>query len=310
MAPPCLALSLEEVVGKAQADGKPLFVLATSRGCPPCSKLKYRLENERELRELLRRYTSIHLDIHSADFRTWSRTYRPRRSAVPMIFIVSSKGEVIYNDSGAPSGRQLPDLLKRGLRRNDSRVQEDRPEPSGEQWRAVANAAELVDQAKYAGAIQVLAPYLSEPPAPSSPAAEHDDSLAAVTSRLVQMGRERLASGQRALEDERTRLHGMLAILKARRIFGTLPELKDPFEEACQRLHEDPRTSELVPQVEWIDRGRASEQSGDYAAAMETYRQVAETFPETLGARLCRLRVQQIVGQRVAAQPDAPQSSR
>jgi hypothetical protein len=263
--------------------------------------LKRRLETDNDLQNLLDQYVAIHFDTEDPAFAEWSRKYPPRSAMVPMLFIVSSSGQVLYNNSGAPSGPQLPGLLQRGLQEN-RRVAEAKSLEAAKQRRLIANAAAaLVEQQKYGEAIGVLKPLLTKQ-TPVTPMADGDDGamLVELHSRLQQLGHTHLDKAKRYLADEQHRLFGLLALAKTRRIFGDLPGLSAAVDGLLEQVRQDPQLASGLSQAELIDRGRAAEQAGDPEAAIEIYEQVAAAYRGSLAERLCEVRIKQLTNEKVA----------
>jgi hypothetical protein len=304
---PCPAASLEEAIALSKNQGDPLFVVVTGPYCVPCKVLKHRLETEEPIRKLLDGYVGIHFDQSDPAYETWIRKYPPRGNAVPMLFIVSSTGRLIYNDSGAPRGDQLAQILKEGLRENAAL----RKAASQQGWRkrkeAVSKAAKLIDSERYAEAIRTLKPHFKAPPqTPAAGDIATNPSVAELKSRLQQRGRAELDSARQYIASDEKRLFGLLALAKTRRLFADLPEVADEIDGVWSEIRQNERHQTMLEQVDLIDRGRAAEQSGDYAAAATCYREVMDEHPDSLAAKLCSVRVHQIRGAErveIAAEP-------
>ena len=109
---------LEEAVTKARRSGMPLFVVGSGENCPHCKTLKSRLESEDELKDLLKKYVPLTIDVEDPEYLVWSSLFKPSSNGIPIIFIVTSKGEQIYNRSGVPQGEELKKLLLMGIEKN------------------------------------------------------------------------------------------------------------------------------------------------------------------------------------------------
>jgi hypothetical protein len=267
--------------------------------------LKHRIETEESLQELIEQFVCIHLDVNDPAFQQWSQKYPPRSSMVPMVFIVSSSGQAIYHDSGAPSSARLAEILRQGLRENSTHLEVQLARVAQQRQLAARKAADLVDQREYREAIQVLKPYFSDDQHSQTGAAAAEDSLGAVRSRLRQLGRTYLEKASKYLSDDQNQLFGLLALAKTRRVFGELPELTAQADQLFQQVQQDSEMTDELSQAELIDRGRAAEQSGDYTAAMAIFRQTAAAYRGTLAERLCAVRLKQLAGLQVAARPDS-----
>jgi thioredoxin-related protein len=302
----CGASRLDQAIAKSKETGAPMFVLVTSPYCVPCATLKRRLETEEEVQGLIGQYVGVHFDMSDPVFRQWTEKYKPRNPMVPMIFVVSSTGQLIYNDSGAPPGQKLVKLLRYGLRQNANQAKEaESPEKAEMKWRAVDKAARSVEAKQYGEAVRTLKPYLSEDgdqAAAGDPSAE--EPLAALRAQLRQVGQAHLDYAKTKLASEDKQLYGFLALAQTRRMFGELPELADEIEELHRQFREDEQKAEWFDQVTTIDRGRAADQAGDYRSAIARYREVMAKYPDAKASQMCAIRLQQIMGQRTASNSD------
>jgi len=78
-------------------------------------RLKKELTTNPELRQLLlAQYVPLELKVGSRDHQRWSQFYKPGKG-IPMIHIVSSRGEMVYGKAGAPTGEGLKRLLVEGI---------------------------------------------------------------------------------------------------------------------------------------------------------------------------------------------------
>jgi hypothetical protein len=319
---PCPAGSLDDAISQSRQTGVPLFVLATSQHCPPCRLLKRRIETEAPLQRLLDQYVAVHLDVNDPAFETWTRLHPPRRNAVPMVFIVASTGQEIYNNVGIPANPGLAELLEGGIERNRQLRQEHEAAVTRRQAEKLARqraedairarretaakVQQLIDQGKYGEAIAVLLPHLDEGAQPR-PNAAADSSLRPIAQRLTQLGQQELTKATDQLADDRDSLFGLLGLARTRRLFGDLPTLTAGIQEAIDRARRDPRTAPLLASVQLIDRGRAAESLGHDSQAIELYREVVATYPGSLAANVCSVRLAQMAEPRTAARDDQEQ---
>ncbi len=302
----CRASELDAAIAKSRESGAPLFVLVTSPYCGPCTTLKRRLETDEELQKLIDQYVGIHFDVNDPAYRQWTEKYKPHSRMVPMIFVVSSSGKVIYNDSGAPRGNKLVQLLRYGLSQNanQAREAEETNKTEGE-WRAVGQAAEAFEAKRYAEAIRALKPFLSDDEPRPAGNRETAEQLASLRQKLHQLARTQLDEAQAKLASRDKKLFGYLALAQTRRQFGELPEVADEIERTYGQFRDDASKADWFAQVETIDLGRAAEREGDYDTAIDRYREVMANYPDAKAAQLCSIRIQQLARERVATLPSA-----
>jgi len=305
---PLGALEIDDVLKQSSGTGTPILALVTSPYCPPCQKLKYRLENDDELQSLLKQYVAIHFDTSDPAFADWSQKYPPRSKMVPMLFIVSSSGRLLYNASGAPNATQLPQLLQRGLQVNNKLTE------TKKRAFVLDEATTLVEQRDYAEAIRTLKPVWKKrgEPQPDDVKVD-DDKIEELKTKLQEVGQSNLDRAKIYLADERHQLFGLLALAKVRREFRDMPELSAQADELLQQAQQEPQVAGQLSQAELIDRGRDAEQSGDHAAAIEIYQRAATTFRGSLAEQLCTVRIRQLEEVKVATRagkPPAPSTTR
>jgi hypothetical protein len=303
---PCWAGGLEKAVLRAREAGAPIFAMATSSYCAPCQMLKHRLQTEEELKGLISQYVGIHFDVGDPAFRKWTSKYKPKNMAVPMVFIVTSKGELIYNESGAPDSPRMAQILREGLRRN---AEQAKAANSSDGWKrrtqAAREANELIEQGRYAAAIEVLKPYLTAADSAHPPdAPADDDPVLPLQFRLQILGQEHLDGAQADLANDRRQIFGLLALVKTRRLFGELPGLGEKIDETTHQVWQNRQQVGWLEQVEMVDRGRAAEQAGDYGVAVNAYWKVLAEYPDSLTSRLCAARILQIGSERTASRID------
>jgi len=305
----CHGAGLEAAEAEAKRTGKPLLVIGTSDACSPCKRLKSRLANEPELKALMAEYVSLELSYGSPEFRSWISRFRPKGRGIPMIFIVSSDGREIYNGSGVPRGDGLKRVLMMGV--EQAGVSKDtQPEAFPDELIApTQRASSELARKQPVRAVQTIKPYLDriEQAAVSEhPAAK---SFVELVDRLTELGRADLEAAERKLSAKGKAYYGLLALVKTNRTYGDLPALRDDITQRLNGFRNDLQKGKLVAQAEWIDRGRAHEDHGNRQEAAHIYREVISTYPDTLAAKLCQTRIEELGGERVATRPDASAGS-
>lgn len=60
-------------------------------------------------------FVALEVNKENAEYRQWARMFPPKGEGIPMIYIVSAQGQEFVNQSGAPVGEALNELLESGL---------------------------------------------------------------------------------------------------------------------------------------------------------------------------------------------------
>ncbi len=218
-----------------------------------------------------------------------------------MIYIVSPKGEVVYNKSGAPMGKGLNQVLTKGLADAGAEPVDplDPVKPPAdvsdkEVFAAIRLANQLLSRKQTEKAVAAIAPFFNlvedKPTTPTSKA------ITGITKRLTKTGQSELDAAKKKLVTKGQAFFGLLALIKSNRIYGELPALRPEFEKELATFRDDPDKAKIVAQAELIDRGREQEDGGNRTAAIAAYREVVEKHPGTFAAKLCSAKLNQLSG--------------
>ena len=103
-----------------------------------------------------------------------------------------------------------------------------------------------------------------------------------------------LAQADEKLKSASDAIIGMVAIVRVERVYGALPEVKESVDDLLNPLRLSEEKSELVKQAEMIDKARALEEKKSLRTAINAYKNVVETYPDSRAAELCKLRIEQL----------------
>lgn len=228
-------------------------------------------------------YVPLELKVDDPEFQQWVQRYPPTGKGIPMIFIVSAQGQQVYNNSGAPHGDGLKQLLQAGIEQTGgvkdlSKVADGKKTPRDRRkTRIIAQRAKrLLANEEYTSAMTSLKPYLEDPP----------EELAGLISDLTQKARSGVSRAAARTKEGDKPLLGALALVKIDRQFGALPDLQAELKAALKDAPAD-----LVERARAIDKGRIWEEKKIRRAALAAYRKVVEAYPDTFAAQLCAERV-------------------
>lgn len=274
--------------------------------------MKQRLVSDPTLQPLLAQYVPLEINVNQPEFAVWTNRYKPSGRGIPMIFIVSSEGEEIYNRSGAPQGDALVELLMRGIQETGGVKTPGAAGPGRQDNPRTTLIAvrRLLARDDPAAAIELLVPAVESQPT-GAPAAGVAGGEAAAGSRrrmdpqtqLHQLLEEleETAAGelQGAIGDLATQntLVGAVRLLRVERLYGGLPAVKPSLAEAFERLLSQPDGQSLIDQARMIDKARRFEERRNTRAAVAAYHDVIAAHPQTRAAQLSQQRVQQLTGE-------------
>jgi hypothetical protein len=108
-------VSLPEGIALAQQTTTPMFVMLTRATCGNCNHLKGRIAKEQELKDLLKNYAVVDVDVDGPLARQWQQRFPSPGNTLPFVYLVSANGQGIHATSGALQGEGLPNMLKEGL---------------------------------------------------------------------------------------------------------------------------------------------------------------------------------------------------
>jgi len=290
---------LDAAVVESQRTGKPILAICTSESCPPCRALKQRFATDSEIQQLANtHFVPINLDVNTPDFQTWSSKFGVAGKGIPMIYFVSSTGEVLHKQSGAPSGQGLnrlllqvaaqagPAVAKQGGDANDG--------PDKEMVAAVREANQLITERKIPQAVEVIVPYADQIKEAAKPKHAAEKLLVQVIAKLNRSGEASLRAAKKKLKDDEKQFFGLLALMKTKREFGSLPAVGPKVDGELDVYRGDPKMESWLVQAEMIDDGRAAENPEDNDDAVAKYRKVIQAYPDTIGSKLCSMRIEQL----------------
>ena len=85
-----------------------------------------------------------------------------------------------------------------------------------------------------------------------------------------------------------------MALVKAQRLYGKLPTVRKEIDEGWEIVGKSPRGDEIRKQAEAVDKGRALDEAGQAAAALEVYRKVVALYPNTQVAAMASKRIEHL----------------
>lgn len=129
-------IPVAEVLSKAQAEGKLVFVDCYTSWCGPCKKLASEVFPQKEVGDFFNpRFVSLKLDMEKGEGPAMARKWDI--SAYPTLTFLDAKGEVLFQTVGARSAGELVDTVAYLLENH-------RPSELAQRYKAGDRSAQLV----------------------------------------------------------------------------------------------------------------------------------------------------------------------
>lgn len=246
--------------------------------------LKERLNTDVSLRPILAQFVPLQLDTDKPEFQTWARQFPPKGNGIPMIFIVRADGEVLHNESGAPAGPALPQLLSEMRKKAGSAITEKQAEQLAAAAEAASKALAAGDTAAAVSAIGKNAGLVSY--------AEAAVALNKVVEQLTETAKATIAKADEQLSNEGQDLDGALALLEVERVFKSLPDVVKQAREVKTKHSKQKRS--LFTQAGFFDKARDYEAQKQADKAVRQYKTTLDKYPNSKIAQYAQARIDEL----------------
>jgi hypothetical protein len=246
-------------------------------------------------------FVPLKVDTEGNDWQVWARKYRPEGRAIPILYVIRADGQMLYGKSGDKEGDELrrflaEHLVVAGKIFSDQQLaaikaavdEANQARADGDSFTAVKR----IDSLRKLGTAGKLGSY-------ATVAREAD----ALYTKLVEEGETALKAAQEKLVAEQP-FDGVLGILAANRIYGSLPELRTDLVSAERDLGKNAEFKSLVAQAEALDRGLALASQKNAAAkksAITALGLIVTRYPGTPAAKLAEEKLTELGAQPPAA---------
>jgi hypothetical protein len=285
-------LTMEQALAKSQATGRPILAFAGSKDCAPCQALLARLQTDRSIAPLVTQFVPLKLETDGDNWQEWASKFRHEGSGIPILYVVRADGTMIYGKSGAKEGNELPLFMAEHLKKS-GRIFTD------EQLAAIKSAVEESNKALAEGDAWTAVKRINGLSKIGTPGkfgsyatvAQEADSIYA---KLVEEGKAALTAAQEKLAGE-DKFEGVLGVLVANRVFGSLAELRKDLVSAEREIGKDQTLKEVHRQAEAVDRalGLAGSKT-TRKSAPAAFEQVMTRFPGTPAAELAKSKLAEL----------------
>ena len=279
---------------KPAANQLPQLVICASQHSEPCKNLQRRLASDPSVVPLAQRFRIFYFDVDNDPQRNAFVNQFEVKGLIepPVLGFASPDGASIQVVRGAPQGEALPQLLtevltKWGPKPDNPVVVKAKTPPAAEpRLVALREARKLLKEKRIAAAVEIVAPHVSTP--------RRSDLLESLIQTLEKQGREMAAAASESLKQPQGLAVGTVALVKAQRLYGKLPTVRKEIDEGWEIVGKSPRGDEIRKQAEAVDKGRALDEAGQAAAALEVYRKVVALYPNTQVAAMASKRIEHL----------------
>jgi len=196
-------------------------------------------------------FVPLKVETDGPNWGQWASKYRHEGNAIPILYVIRADGEKLYAKSGGKPGDELPRFLLDHLRQagtifNDQQLAQIKSAVADTNTALEAGdaftAVRRMESLRKLGTLGKLGSYAT--------AAQEADALYV---KLVEEGKTGLADAQQQLAGQ-DKFAGVLAVIAANRIYGSLAELKKELATAERDLSKNPELKPLVAPAESLDR--------------------------------------------------------
>lgn len=222
------ANSPEAALEEARKTGRPILAMAGSNSCGYCQAMVKRLDTDRSLQPLLKKYVPLKIDVNNdKTFGEWMKKY-PFSStggsyAIPVVYVIRADGEAIYAQPGYPEGKLLTNILRDGIKKSGTILT---PKKLDELESSVAKAKSVSKEEGIDKVVEILAS-VDGRDGFSEAALEAKELLQSVSGK----SEKRLEIAEEGLKDESFLTLGALALIEVENNYAQLPEVKEQVEK-------------------------------------------------------------------------------
>jgi|SRR5579863_1153871 len=239
------------------------------------------LEKEESLEPLATQFVLLKIDTGTAVWSKWSSRYECDGSGEPKVFIVRGDGKQLYGRVGAPG--DMDGFLKERLK-DAGRILE--PKELAVLEKDAQNAKKAMRRKAWAEAVEIVAKEKGQGSYAASAVA-----LNSIATELADRAKAAVKDAEKNLSTPEKALDGALALIEARRQFGSLPAVKDLIDQAIAGHRDEDEAGALLAQAEILDNARQLEAQHKWREALAAFQEVRDKYPETRAAELAVKRI-------------------
>ena len=116
-------------------------------------------------------------------------------------------------------------------------------------------------------------------------------ALNSIAAELADRAKAALEGAEKNLSTQEKEFDGALALIEARRQFGSLPAAKDVIEKAIAGHRDEEEAGALLAQAEMLDNARQLEAQHKWREALAAFQEVRDKYPKTHAAELAVKRI-------------------
>lgn len=259
-----------------------------------------RLSTDRSIAPLVAQFVPLKVETDGPDWQKWASKHRHEGSGIPILYVIRADGEMIYGKSGSKEGAELPQFLNASLS-SAGRILSDQQVVALKS--AVDDANKAISEGDTSTAVKRLAILNKfEPPGKVGSHAAVAIEADSLYAKLVEQGQAALKAAQEKLAGD-DKFAGVLEVIAADRIYGTLPDLKKDLVSAERDMNKDAQLKELVKPAEALDRALALASNKNGAKqAVPALQLVITRYANSPAAELAKEKLSELGG----AVPEVP----
>jgi tetratricopeptide (TPR) repeat protein len=232
-------------------------------------------------------FVPLELDVEEDSWQTWAQRFPSEGGGIPIIYIVRADGEVLYNESGAPQGAALPQLLGGFLQQAGEPISAKQAEKVTQ---AVTSANQALEAGNVAESVATIAPFAGL----RSYARPAVDARALV-EKLTEEAKAAIGEAGDQLASETDALNGAVTFARLARVYKRLPAVLRLVNDA-KKEHKDPALKPLFTQASLIDKAQVFAEQGQAERAVQAFQSVVTRYPDTPAAELAQARMVELGG--------------
>ncbi len=214
-------------------------------------------------------FVPLKLDTGSDEFRDWNRTYQTKGNGIPVLYVIRADGEMLYGESGALTGDNLPLMLAKTLQHSGKIL--------GNKDAMVAEAAyqkfyELQSDGDTTSAIKALSKIKKlGVPGEIKSYAEPVVKINEAVRELADEARNKMSEQLKDIQgdDQAKVIDGLLDSYQLKRELSTVRLLKVEFTKFSREVSKLKAIKELVKEVKTIDSARSAKSKTSIGRGIE-----------------------------------------
>jgi hypothetical protein len=237
----------------------------------------------------------LHIDVQKeqTNMSAWEKLYKPKGNGTPMVFVISSDGRELHNESGSVGLNDLKTLLAKSGKILGEQI-------LAKIKAAVDSAQKSLEAGQPAKAIATINPVLG-----TGGAGEAVQEAEAFGKKLLEDAQAKLKAAEENLAAEDKALDAAIEITQISREYAKFRPLAEDIKKLrTKQNHKDFRT--FFEQARLLDQAALKAANKQNKDSIAFYQQVATKWPDTAASKLAEEKIAELGGSaeaKTAARP-------